>query len=166
VTQSGHHQALLVALSAAKGEAAGNVSAVRNRRRRVRTTRPSAESKKLSMRRLLIAALVCGGLVPGSVSAGPSASVRAACLNDAKKFCASVIQDDEARRRCMTEHRAELSDGCKAAVAASTGAGGKADLATCRKLAHDKYYIENGRMLNNAVGYAVARCLKGGPGAL
>jgi len=78
------------------------------------------------MRRLLVAVFVCVGLVPtNSDSAPPSASVRAACLNDAKKFCASVIQDDEARRRCMTEHTAELSDGCKAAVAAQRGGSGQ-----------------------------------------
>jgi hypothetical protein len=64
---------------------------------------------------------------PNSGSAAPSASVRAACLNDAKKFCASVLQNDEARRRCMTEHTAELSEGCKAAVAAERRASGKGD---------------------------------------
>jgi hypothetical protein len=57
------------------------------------------------MRRLLVAVVVCVSLVPTtSDSAPPSASVRAACLTDAKKFCASVIQDDEARRRCMAAY--------------------------------------------------------------
>jgi hypothetical protein len=103
-----------------------------------------------------------------AVDAAPSAAVRAACLDDAKKFCSSVIHDDAARRSCMQSHDAELSAGCKAAVAAERGgqAGGQGKLATCRKLAHDKYFVENGRMLNNAVGAAVARCLKNGPSAI
>jgi hypothetical protein len=115
------------------------------------------------MRRLSIAALLCGALIP--LNSGYSAP-RPACLNDAKKFCASVIQDEEARRRCMREHGAELSEGCKAAIAADRRASGKGDLETCRKLAHDKYYIDGGRRLNTAVPHAIARCMKQGPGAI
>jgi hypothetical protein len=96
----------------------------------------------------------------------PSAAVRAACLNDAKKFCNSVIQDDEARRTCMKAHAEELSPGCKQAVAAQRSATGKGDLETCRRLARDKYYIDGGRRLNDAVGPAVVRCMKNGPSAL
>ena len=114
------------------------------------------------MRRFLMVTLLCGPLIP--LNSGYSAP-RSACLNDAKKLCASVIHDDEARRGCMREHSAELSEGCKAAVAAERGAdGGK--LATCRKLAREKYYIDGGRRLNTAVPHAVARCMKGGPGAI
>lgn len=116
------------------------------------------------MRRpFLITTLVFGALIPLSDS---YSAPRPACLNDAKKFCASVIQDDDARRRCMREHAAELSEGCKAAVAAERRAGGKGDLATCRKLANDKYHIDGGRRLNVAVPHAVARCMKQGPGAI
>src|SRR5690349_11691000 len=70
------------------------------------------------MRRVLLAGLLCGVLIPVSGYPAP----RPACLNDAKKFCASVIQDEEARKRCMREHSSELSDGCRAAIA--TGARG------------------------------------------
>jgi hypothetical protein len=115
----------------------------------------------------------CGVLIGAAVllssdhtGAAPGASVRAACLNDAKKFCASVIQNNEARRHCMVGHSAELSDGCKAAIAAHRAASGKTDLGTCRKLAHDKYFINGGRRLNNAVGQAIVRCMKSGPSAL
>ena len=66
----------------------------------------------------------------------------------------------------MKAHAAELSAGCKEAVAAQQSAAGKGDLETCRKLAHDKYYIDGGRALNKAVGHAVARCMKNGPTAL
>jgi hypothetical protein len=84
------------------------------------------------MRRLLVAVFICVGLIPTNSDSAPSASVRAACLDDAKKFCASVIQDDAARRRCMTEHTAELSDGCKAAVAAQrSGEGHTANVNRC-----------------------------------
>ena len=86
---------------------------------------------------------------PTRANAAPSAAVRAACLNDAKKFCSSVIQDDEARRNCMKAHTSELSAGCKEAVAAQRSASGKGDLETCRKLARDKYYIDGGRRLND-----------------
>jgi hypothetical protein len=98
--------------------------------------------------------------------AAPSAAVRAACLNDAKKFCSSVIQDDEARRNCMKAHASELSAGCKEAVAAQRSAAGNGDLETCRKLARDKYFVQDGRALNRAIGPAIMRCMKNGPSAL
>ena len=86
------------------------------------------------MRGLLVAVFVGVGFVSSNIgNAAPSASVRAACLNDAKKFCASVIHDDKARRRCMVEHNAELSDGCKAAVAAQRGASGQASTANVNR---------------------------------
>jgi len=97
--------------------------------------------------------------------AAPSAAVRAACLDDAKRYCGSVIQNDEARRACMRAHADELSAGCRAAVAAQQ-ASGKPDLGKCRRLAYAKYHIEYGRMLNNAVGAAIQRCMKDGPSAL
>jgi hypothetical protein len=49
----------------------------------------------------------------------PTAAVRAACTGDAKKFCGAVIRDADARHKCMIEHRAQLSEGCKAAIADS-----------------------------------------------
>ena len=98
--------------------------------------------------------------------ASPTASFAqlAACVDDAKKFCGSVINDREARRACMKSHAAQLSAGCREAQRRADQ--GKGDLETCRKLAYDKYYIEAGRALNNAVGPAIARCMKGGPPAL
>ena len=110
--------------------------------------------------------LFVGLAAPTIGVAAPNAAVRAACLNDAKKFCSSVIQDDEARRNCMKAHTSELSAGCKEAVAAQRSAAGKGDLETCRKLARDKYYIDGGRRLNDAIGPAVVRCMKNGPSAL
>jgi hypothetical protein len=78
------------------------------------------------MRKFLIAVFAFGCFTaPIVCAAAPSAAVRAACLNDARKFCAPVIQNDEARRRCMAEHAAELSSGCKAALAQGAGGQGK-----------------------------------------
>ena len=44
------------------------------------------------------------------------ASVRAACMNDAKKFCGSAIDDTNARRACMAKYRSKFSKSCKVAV--------------------------------------------------
>jgi hypothetical protein len=119
------------------------------------------------MRVAVFAACLFVGLTAPTISiAAPNAAVRAACLNDVKKFCSSVVQDDEARRSCMKAHASELSAGCKEAVAAQRSASGKGDLETCRKLARDKYYIDGGRRLNDAVGPAVVRCMKNGPSAI
>jgi hypothetical protein len=52
------------------------------------------------------------------------------------------------------------------ALAANEKPKGKADLATCRKLAHDKYFVQNGRALNRAVSHAVKRCMEQGPSAI
>jgi hypothetical protein len=52
------------------------------------------------------------------------------------------------------------------AFAANEKPKAKADLATCRKLAHDKYFVQNGRALNKAVGQAVKRCMEQGPSAI
>ena len=61
------------------------------------------------MYKFCAASLLVGLLAPTMGVAATSAAVRAACLNDAKKFCSSVIQDDEARRNCMKAHASELS---------------------------------------------------------
>jgi len=42
--------------------------------------------------------------------------VRNACMNDAKKFCGSVIDQTEARRACMTKNKGKLSRRCKVAI--------------------------------------------------
>jgi hypothetical protein len=56
-----------------------------------------------------------------AMAAGPAttAAVRAACGPDARKLCSAVIRDPEARHKCMVEHRAQLSEACKAALAQS-----------------------------------------------
>jgi hypothetical protein len=51
----------------------------------------------------------------------PNAATRQACMDDAIKFCGSVIQDPYARRACMKTHKTELSAACKAALANQFG---------------------------------------------
>jgi len=62
---------------------------------------------------------------PAVAPAAPDAAVRAACAGDARRLCGSVFADAPARRACMREHRAEWSDGCKAAVAKQNGQAGE-----------------------------------------
>jgi hypothetical protein len=47
----------------------------------------------------------------------PPKYVRDACHDQAVKFCAAVIRNDEARQACMRRHHDELSADCKAAIA-------------------------------------------------
>lgn len=44
------------------------------------------------------------------------ASLRQACAADAQKLCPDKTGPD--RRQCMMDHTADLSDGCKSAIAA------------------------------------------------
>jgi multidrug efflux system membrane fusion protein len=44
------------------------------------------------------------------------AALRAACKDDMEKFCADA-QGGKARGQCMREHKDQLSDACKSAVA-------------------------------------------------
>ncbi len=43
------------------------------------------------------------------------AAVRQACAADMQKFCPDKTGPD--RRQCMADHSADLSDGCKSAIA-------------------------------------------------
>jgi hypothetical protein len=36
----------------------------------------------------------------------------------------------------------------------------------CRKLAYEKYHVQDGRSLNKAVGAAIQRCKQNGPSAI
>jgi hypothetical protein len=75
--------------------------------------------------RLALLSLV---LVPAITSqteaATPPQYVRAACVGDARRLCASVLRNTLKRQACMREHRAELSAGCKAALAKWRGKEG------------------------------------------
>jgi hypothetical protein len=82
------------------------------------------------MKRLVVALIVVG-VVPAITCQMALAKfvpapqyVRAACHGDAKRLCAAVIENPEKRRACMREHHAELSAGCKAAIAKWRGKEG------------------------------------------
>lgn len=46
----------------------------------------------------------------------------AACSADIDKFCANIEKGKGKKRACLNEHTAELSDGCKASLAAHNDA--------------------------------------------
>jgi hypothetical protein len=65
---------------------------------------------------LIAAALAASpGLAQGGASGG---GVRAACADDLAKLCPDA-QPGPDRRQCMMSHQDQLSDGCKAAIAAA-----------------------------------------------
>jgi hypothetical protein len=99
-------------------------------------------------------------------------------MSDAQRLCAAVIGDLHARRACMTEHSAELSAGCKAAIAqwrgreagvtyASQGSGvlppGPNRLSRCNKYVQAYSFSAGSAWKVNAVKAAVARCMHGQP---
>src|SRR5580658_4794267 len=59
--------------------------------------------------------LVMARLGPAPPSAPTSTDLRAACGADARRLCPDVLRDDDKRRACMHDHRAELSKDCLAA---------------------------------------------------
>ena len=65
----------------------------------------------------LLTVILVPAITSQTEAATPPKYVRAACHDDAKRLCASVLRDTPKRQACMREHRAELSAGCKAAVA-------------------------------------------------
>jgi hypothetical protein len=78
------------------------------------------------MRWAILAALVL--LVAGNVHAGivredgrkrpddaPTAAQIAACAPDARRFCLQHFGNHDAMRACMTEHKNQLSETCRAA---------------------------------------------------
>lgn len=70
-----------------------------------------------------VSSALAGGIVGGATgrtSGGQSAGgankqVVQACTPDARKFCGSVINDAAARKACMQQHAAALSENCKQA---------------------------------------------------
>ncbi len=69
--------------------------------------------------------LVASQLLPqitdalGPPTGVPPETARKACYADAKRLCADVLGDDDKRHACMQEHRSELSQNCRRAIAAS-----------------------------------------------
>jgi len=47
---------------------------------------------------------------------GTPNDARAACRDDAYRFCSAVIKDNGKRRACMAAHRSQLSPGCQASI--------------------------------------------------
>ena len=68
---------------------------------------------------------------PASTEAAPAASTAApgarwaACETELKTFCANIEQGKGKKRECLEGHTAELSDGCKARMAAERRKAGR-----------------------------------------
>lgn len=60
-------------------------------------------------------------VLPSIAFAAPPAAVRAACASDGMRLCGSTVGNPQAHRACMMEHRAELSDRCRGAIAEFRG---------------------------------------------
>jgi hypothetical protein len=69
-----------------------------------------------NLRKVIITVLLFAPAAAIAAS-GPSPAVRRACIADARKFCSSVLSQPEKRRECMREHRMQLSERCRTAVA-------------------------------------------------
>jgi hypothetical protein len=63
-----------------------------------------------------LAGLVMGLGVLSTFAMASDASVRAACMNDAKRLCRSVIDDTNGRRACMAKYKSKFSKSCKLAL--------------------------------------------------
>jgi hypothetical protein len=59
-----------------------------------------------------------------ATKAAPPQAVRAACSDDAQRLCAAAFGNPQRRQACMRQHRAELSAGCKTAIAQWRGGAG------------------------------------------
>ena len=57
------------------------------------------------------------GVTIPTLALAQQGSVRAACMNDIKTLCGDVQPGGGKIRGCIREHRAQLSDGCKGALA-------------------------------------------------
>ena len=97
--------------------------------------------------------------------AAPNAAVRAACMHDAKRLCAAVLGNQEARMKCMKQHRAELSPECRAKIAeqrdidGTRPASGGSSREKCAAMAADQHRL-NG-VGNQHIGgpAATKRCM-------
>ena len=71
-----------------------------------KTPRTNEKSLEVSTMRLLIAVII-GLLVPAAAMAGD-------CADDKEKFCKDVVAAKGKVGACLKEHKAELSESCKA----------------------------------------------------
>jgi hypothetical protein len=74
-----------------------------------------AATGDFSMRPLPLIALAAFLIVPGAALAEPGH--HGPCMQDLKSYCAGVQPGEGRIRHCMHEHRAQLSAGCKIAIA-------------------------------------------------
>ena len=61
--------------------------------------------------------IVAAAVFAPVLAAAESGPMRSACMSDVKQFCGSIQPGGGHIRDCMKEHRAQLSTGCKVAIA-------------------------------------------------
>jgi len=66
--------------------------------------------------RVVITTMLLFANAPAFAASGPSPAVRQACMDDARRFCSSVLFQPEKRRDCMRAHRMQLSERCRTAA--------------------------------------------------
>ena len=71
----------------------------------------------------LLSVVLVPAITPQTKARAPQ-PVLAACHDDVRRLCAAVLWNAEARQACMREHSAELSVGCKSAIAQWRGREG------------------------------------------
>jgi acyl-CoA thioesterase I len=62
---------------------------------------------------------VMQALGPPPPQGAQTQSLRKACIADARRLCAAVLEDEDKRHQCMQEHRAQLSKDCLHAIVES-----------------------------------------------
>jgi hypothetical protein len=64
-------------------------------------------------------ALVFAGSAFAQPAGGGRGAVREACQSDMQRLCAGVQPGGGALRQCLRQHQADVSDGCRSAIAAA-----------------------------------------------
>ena len=73
---------------------------------------------------IVIAVVAIFGMGPLASPAGAYGGGRAACRADVEKLCPDAKPGDGSVRTCLHDHEADLSDGCKQAIAHRREHGG------------------------------------------
>jgi len=130
---------------------------------------------------LIIIAFLFGSCA--TEAASPNTGMQAACAGDRQRLCSAFVGKPSDMQKCMSAHRGEFSDGCKAVTsggpkAAASDGSTKAEptraelmrMSKERRQAYCKTYVRNRRLAlglyvkgNNGVDARpeVARCMQG-----
>lgn len=111
------HAAQAAGLNAAR-VSAGEMAGHGRRAARINALEGPASIKGAPMRNILLACLAGAALSAGGAALAQPADLQQACSPDVKKYCADVQPGGGRIMQCMKSHASDLSDACKAALAA------------------------------------------------